>query len=63
MMDVKDLHEAMTQEVAILSNKSNYSTRAIKRSSLRLLAYQTALHSQQTSVERYARIRKPLLVH
>ncbi len=63
MMDVKDLHEAMTQEVAILSNKNNYSTRAIKRSSLRLLAYQTALHCQQNSVERYARVRAPLLVH
>ena len=63
MMDAKDLQQAMIKEIAILSDKGNYSTRAIKRSSLRLLAYQTALQSQQNSIERYARVRAPLLVH
>jgi bifunctional pyridoxal-dependent enzyme with beta-cystathionase and maltose regulon repressor activities len=63
MMDAKDLQQAMNEEIAILSDKGNYSTRAIKRSSLRLLAYQTALQSQQNSIERYARVRAPLLVH
>ncbi|NRP09855.1 MULTISPECIES: hypothetical protein [unclassified Marinobacterium] len=63
MMDAKDLKEAMSKEIAILSDKGNYSLRAIKRSSLRLLAYQTALHSQQNSIERYARVHAPLLVH
>jgi hypothetical protein len=63
MMDAKDLKEAMSKDIAILSDKSNYSTRAIKRSSLRLLAYQSALQCQQNSIERYARVRAPLLVH
>ena len=63
MMNAHELQEAITQEVAILSDKGNYSTRAIKRSSLRLLAYQTALQTQQNSIERYARVRAPLLVH